>query len=262
MSVSPSDPSTSPHSEVVKELRADHTPARVRERLAAGPQRSYLRDAVYGAVDGAITTMAVVSGSTGADLGAGIVLILGFANLAGDGFSMAIGNVLGTRAEAQQLVNARESERQQIHLHPDGEREEVRQLLAARGLAGDVLERAVEAITEDEEGWIDLMVTDELGLSLHPPSAWRAGLTTFVAFVLAGLVPLLPFVVERLGVTIASPIVWSVAMTGVTFVAIGAIKARFVLQPVWRAAAETVLLGGTAAFLAYGVGVALGGLVG
>lgn len=245
----------------VDELARDHTPERVRQRLAAPSGHGYLRDGVYGAVDGAVTTLAVVTGALGAELGAGIVLVLGFANLVGDGFSMAVGNALGVRAEREQVAQTRASERRQIHAVPEGEREEVRQILAAKGLSGELLEEAVSAVTADHEKWLDLMLTEEHGLSLHPPDPRRAAATTFGAFVVAGLVPLLPFVVGAAGVEVVRPVVWSAALTGATFAGVGALKARFVDRPVWRSAAETVLLGGAAAALAFTVGVLLRGLV-
>ncbi len=64
--------------------------------------RRYLRDLVFGAVDGTVTTFAVVAGAVGADLGGGIVLVLGVANLVADGFSMAVSNYLGTHADQRQ----------------------------------------------------------------------------------------------------------------------------------------------------------------
>lgn len=254
--------SARPPDESSSALVADHTPARVEERLADPGGHGHLRDAVYGAVDGAVTTLAVVTGALGAQLGAGIVLVLGFANLAGDGFSMAVGNLLGVRAEREQLERTRASEHRHIRLVPEGEREEVRQILAAKGLEGAVLEDAVAAVTSDPDRWVDLMLTEEHGLSLHPPEPWRAAMTTFLSFVAAGLVPLLPFVVEAVAPgSIASPVRLSAVLTAVTFALVGTVRARFVDRPVWRAAAETVALGGSAAVLAWGVGVALRGLV-
>ena len=82
-------------------IRAEHTSAAIRERLHLGPDHSYLRDFIYGAVDGIVTTFAVVAGVAGAQLSAGIVIVLGVANLLGDGFSMAVSNYLGTRADEQ-----------------------------------------------------------------------------------------------------------------------------------------------------------------
>jgi hypothetical protein len=83
------------------DLAAQHSPAAVAARLAAGPRFSWLRDFVYGAVDGIVTTFAVVAGVAGAGLRPAIAAVLGCANLFADGFSMATANYLGGRAESQ-----------------------------------------------------------------------------------------------------------------------------------------------------------------
>jgi len=62
---------------------------------------SYLSDFVYGGIDGSVTTFAIVAGVTGASLSPTIVLILGFANLFADGFSMAVGAYLSEKADQQ-----------------------------------------------------------------------------------------------------------------------------------------------------------------
>ena len=112
-----------------EDLHAMHTPDRVSERLEAGIPQSYLKDLVYGGIDGTITTFAVVSGVVGANLDTGIVVILGLANLLADGFSMAVSNFLGTRAERQFLHKMRLEEQEEIRLIPEGEREEILSLI-------------------------------------------------------------------------------------------------------------------------------------
>ncbi|MFT5327285.1 MAG: VIT1/CCC1 family predicted Fe2+/Mn2+ transporter, partial [Planctomycetaceae bacterium] len=135
-------------------LEHGHRPDEIRERLAAPYHHSYLRDFVYGAIDGTVTTFAVVSGVAGADLDVSIVIILGTANLVGDGFSMAAGNFLGTRTEQQVLERTQQMEEHHIDRNPDGEREEIRQIFAAKGFSGSDLERVVEVITADRQLWV------------------------------------------------------------------------------------------------------------
>lgn len=240
---------------------ATHTPAAIRARLNAGRRHSYLRDFVYGAIDGAVTTLAVVSGVAGAQLSSGVVIILGVANLIADGFSMAASNYLGTQAERQQLERARRIEGEEIDRYPEGEREEIRQIVRSKGFEGRELERAVEVITSDRDRWIDMMLTEELGLSLEGPSAIKAALATLAAFVVVGAAPLLPFVMQYLlpGL-VTSPFTWCAVVTAAGFFGVGAAKARFVEQTWYLSGLETLAIGGAAAALAYGVGMMLGGL--
>lgn len=244
------------------DLESQHTPEAVRERLKAGPNHSYLHDFIYGAIDGTVTTFAVVAGVMGAELSAGIIIVLGLANLLGDGFSMAVSNFLGTRAEAALINRTRRSEELHIKQFPEGEREEIRQIFAAKGFQGDELEHVVQVITADDRRWIDTMLSEEHGLPRHLPSAGRAGLSTFAAFVLVGLVPLAAFIINLAWPgLIPSPFIASIGLTGAAFFCVGAIKARFVQERWWLAGLETLVMGGLAAALAYWVGAMLRGFV-
>jgi len=240
---------------------AAHTSAAIRQRLHGGPDHSYLRDFVYGAIDGTVTTFAVVSGVAGAELSTGIILVLGFANLIADGFSMAASNFLANRAEQQLRSQARRNEEREIELYPEGEAEEVRQILKAKGFEGEHLEQTVEVITSDRKRWVDMMLVEELGISLHSPQPWRAAASTFVAFVLVGLIPLLAFIAEYAAPdAVTDPFLWSSILTGVAFFAVGAAKARFVEQRWYWSGLETLAVGGSAAVLSYVVGAMLKGL--
>lgn len=243
-------------------LQASHTRQAIRSRLAAGPVHSYLRDFIYGAIDGAVTTFAVVAGVEGADLSAEVVLVLGAANLIADGFSMAVSNYLGLRAELQQLERARREEERHIDLLPEGEREEIRQIFAAKGFAGEDLERVVEVITADRELWVRTMLSEELGMGGAVPHPLRAGAATLLAFVVVGALPLAVFVVDAIAPGgVAHPFAWSAALTAVAFFAVGSLKARFVGQAWWKSGLETLAVGGAAALLAYWVGALLAGVV-
>ena len=251
-----------PHDATLRsELEANHTAEVIAERLQREHQHSYLKDFVYGAIDGAVTTFAVVSGVAGAGLSSSIVVILGVANLIGDGFSMAAGNYLGTRAEAEQREKTRKMEERHIQEFPEGEREEIRQIFAEKGFDGELLEQVVDKITEDRTMWVETMLREEHGLSLENPSAMKAATTTFVAFLMIGLLPLLPFLINLFpAVLLSSPYLISAIMTGMAFFMVGAAKSRFV-ETFWiLSGLETLFVGGLAASLAYLCGVLLKGI--
>ncbi len=242
-------------------LRTDHTPDAVASRLAGGPDGSHLRDLVYGAIDGTVTTFAVVAGVAGAELGAVVVLVLGVANLVADGFSMAVSNYLGTRSEEQRRDRVRREEERHVALVPEGEREEVRQLLDGWDLDEELREQVVAAVTAERDRWVDVMLQLEHGFPVEPPRALGAAIATFVAFVVVGSVPLLPFVADQVGLAVGAPYAWSAALTAVAFVVVGVARGVAVDLPRWRTALETVAVGGAAAALAFGAGVLLGPLV-
>jgi VIT1/CCC1 family predicted Fe2+/Mn2+ transporter len=242
-------------------LEADHTPWAVHRRLRRRPSPSYLHDFIYGAIDGAVTTFAVVSGVEGADLGASVVIILGGANLVADGFSMAVSNYLGSRAERQRRELARREEELHIRLVPDGEREEIRQIFAAKGFEGEDLDRVVGVITSDPDLWADTMMTEELGYGASQPNELRAAASTLLAFMTIGFLPLAAFVYDLIAPgELENAFAWSAAMTGVAFFIVGSLKARFVDQSWWRAGLETLAVGGLAAVLAYAAGALLQGV--
>jgi VIT1/CCC1 family predicted Fe2+/Mn2+ transporter len=237
-------------------MEHEHSVEAIKERLSAGPRHNYLRDWIYGGIDGSVTTFAVVTGVVGASLSPVIIVIMGFANLVGDGFSMAASNYLGTKSEHDDISHLATIERRHIELTPEGEREEVRQIFAAKGFAGADLERVVELITSDRERWVRTMLTEEYGLPQEARSPWKAAITTFSAFVICGLAPLIPFLIN-----VGNPLRLSILITGAVFFAIGSVKSLWSTVPWWRSGLMTLSVGGIAAGLAYAVGVLLKNLV-
>lgn len=230
-------------------LEHGHEPHEIAKRLEDGPRISYLRDWVYGGIDGTVTTFAIVAGAVGADLSNRFLLILGAANLLADGFSMAAANYSGTKAELEEYSFVREMEKRHIEHAPDGEKEEVRQIFAAKGFKGKMLEQAVEVITEEHERWLDTMMTEEHGLPPVSRSPVTAGMLTFLAFVICGFLPVAPFAFG-----IPSSVIASVVMAGVTFFFIGSMRSRWSPVKWWRAGTETLVIGLVSAGVAYLVG--------
>ncbi len=226
-----------------------HSPDEIADRIQGAPEGMYLRDMIYGGIDGAVTTFAIVAGVAGAGLSHHIIVALGLANILADGFSMAASNYSGTKAELDDRKRIIQIEERHIRDHRDGEVEELRQILAQRGLEGDVLTSATAAIASKKDKWINMMLTDEYGLTLDEPHPMRSALATFVAFLLAGSVPLVPFV---FGLT--NPFEIAVIATLLTFFLIGTGKSRWSLAKWWWSGGETLLIGSTAALIAYLVG--------
>lgn len=234
-------------------LEKDHLPEVIADRLSAKTEHSYLGDAVLGAIDGCVTTFAVVSGVIGANLSHRVVVILGLANLIADGFSMAVSNYQKSKSDRQRVEQFRKIEAQHIEEVPEGEREEIRQIFARKGFEGPILEEIVTVITRDREQWIDTMLTEELGLQLHSPSPVKSALATFLAFVIVGLIPILPFLLP-LPLQPHGLFVMSAIATGIAFFLVGLLKGRALEQPAFRSGLETLAIGCVAAALAYGVG--------
>jgi VIT1/CCC1 family predicted Fe2+/Mn2+ transporter len=189
-------------------------------------------------------------------------VVLGLANLFADGFSMAASNYLGTRADHEARAEVRRYESEQIDLVPEGEREEVRQIYAAKGFEGADLERVVEVITADRDRWLDTMLQEEHGLQLQGPEPVPAAVATFAAFLVVGAIPLLPFFVDELtDGAVGDPFLWSAVLTAGAFVAVGAAKGAALGTRIWRSGLETLAVGGAAAATAWVVGYVLRGLV-
>jgi VIT1/CCC1 family predicted Fe2+/Mn2+ transporter len=235
-------------------LEHGHTREAIKARLAGGPHSNYLRDWIYGGIDGAVTTFAIVAGVAGADLAASVVLILGFANLLADGLAMAASNYSGTKAERDDYKRVLGIEQKHIALVPEGEREEIRQIFSAKGFSGGDLERIVSVITSDKALWAKTMAVEEYGLSPAPRSPVWAALSTLTAFVVCGLVPLLAFL-------LAGGLMSCVVAAGVTFFGVGAVKSRWSPMTWWGSGLETLLIGMSAAGVAFAVSYCLKALL-
>lgn len=216
----------------------------------------YLKEIVYGASDGIVTTFAVVAGFTGAQSGINqfpvvIVLIFGFANLFADAFSMGLGNVLSILANKDVYKTEKEKELYEIKHNPEFEKMETIYILKKQGFTDDQAEKITEIYANNPMYWADFMMRYELEMPTpeHENPALTA-LATFSAFVSFGFIPLIPYLV----ITGDSKFIISIAFTFISLVLLGVLRWKVTTQTLVRSVGEIVLLGGIAATIAYLVG--------
>jgi vacuolar iron transporter family protein len=240
-----------------------HTPEAIKHSVE--PHRTgsgaYIGEAVYGALDGVVTSFAVVAGVAGAKLAAGVVVIIGFANLIGDGLSMGVGSYLSSKSKREYQQSERERERWEVENYPEGEINEIREIYRKKGFQGEDLERAVKVITSNKDIWVETMMNEELGIINEEGHPFYSGLSTFLAFIVAGFVPLLFFVLGRAIPSIARfAFGMSVLLTAVTLFGVGSLKVMVTQTKWWKSGLEMLLVGGATALGAYLVGYLLQGL--
>lgn len=233
-----------------------HSKSAISARLKQQGSSNFLRDFVFGGIDGTITTFAIVSGVTGAGLAYGVILILGIANLLADAFSMAVGNYSATKSDLEKLSYLISVEEEHVAKYPDGEKEELRQILQDYGYKSDALQEATQVIKQSPELWIDLMLQKEYGISSLRPEPTSAAVSTFIAFVLCGSVPLLPFLFQ-----LENAITISALATMLTFFLVGAVRTIWTRRQWWLSGGETLLIGSSAASIAYLVGYVLSRII-
>jgi VIT1/CCC1 family predicted Fe2+/Mn2+ transporter len=242
-----------------------HTPEAIAEAAErhGGAGSKYLGEMVYGGLDGIITTFAVVSGVAGAQLGTPVILILGLANLLADGFSMGTGSYLSTKSEQEYYQKEWEREAWEVEHFPDGERAELIAEYATRGYTDDEARTLVEIQSREPKRWVKAMMIDELGMMEDVSNPLINALATFVAFVIAGSVPLIIYLLG-LALTIPPEIRFpvSIALSALALFALGAAKVLVTkLNPI-RSGLEMLIVGGLAAGVAYAVGALLKGIGG
>lgn len=219
---------------------------------------TYIKDIVYGGLDGIITTFAVVSGVAGAQLGASIILILGIANLLADGFSMGTGDYLSTKSEREFYDKEARRQAWEMDNFPDGQRAELIALYQQHGYSADEAQALADIQTRERERWVNTMMLEELNMVKDGDNPLYNALATFIAFVIAGSLPLAVYIVG-IFVPIApdTAFIISIISSGAALFILGAAKVYVThLNPI-RSGLEMLLVGGFAAVVAYVVGVLL-----
>jgi len=230
------------------------------EKVHGSSKAKYLSDAVYGANDGIITTFAVIAGATGAAFSSVVVIILGLASLLADGISMGLSNYLALKSEKQYQAKQRKIEEEEIEKFPDIERQEIREILETWKISEDVMPRVLEAITSDKKLWVDFMMREELNILEDPEdSPFTHGVVTFIAFLIAGAMPLVPYL---FGIENESIFLVSIISTAAALFTVGSLRTLLTGVNWFISGIKMLGVGSIAALVAYLVGFLVKSLLG
>ena len=226
-----------------------------------GLLQGYLGEIVYGGIDGAVTTFAVVAGAVGAGMNSSVIIILGLANLLADGFAMSVGAFLSAKSEIDNYHRHKNIEYLSVERNPKEERAEVTEIYKNKGFSGQLLNQVVDTITANKDRWVDVMMKDELEMQKPLKSPFKIGTMTFVAFVSVGIVPLTIYIYDYLSALPLNLFLISSILTSIAFLFIGFVKTYITKTSRFKGMLETFVLGGLAAAVAYFVGDFLEGLI-
>ncbi len=231
---------------------ADESPAAIDDAHHADVSGGWLRPAVFGAMDGLVTNIALISG-VGGVANPHIVVITGVAGLVAGAISMGLGEYTSVRTQNEQVEHEIAKERRELERNPVAEAQELAELWIRRGLPQPLAHQMAQALGENPELALRVHAQEELGIDPHDrPSPWVAAFSSFVCFALGALIPLLPYL---LGATELWP---ALAAGGAGLFAAGALVARFTNRPWWTSGLRQLVLGAAAAGVTYLIGRAVG----
>ncbi|KKK04608.1 VIT1/CCC1 transporter family protein [Micromonospora sp. HK10] len=229
------------------------TPAALREAHHADVSGGWLRPAVFGAMDGLVTNIALIAGVGGGGVSPRSVVLTGTAGLVAGAISMGLGEYTSVRSANEQVAAEVAKERRELERHPEAEARELADAWVARGLPRDLATQVAEAVRRNPEEALRVHVREELGVDPdEQPSPWAAAISSFLCFSIGALVPLLSYLVGFTNLWLA------LAIGGVGLFVAGAIVARFTNRAWWSGGLRQLLLGALAAGATYLVGTLIG----
>jgi VIT1/CCC1 family predicted Fe2+/Mn2+ transporter len=208
-----------------------------------------VRDTVIGMADGLTVPFALAAGLTGAIDSSGIIVTAGIAEIAAGSIAMGLGGYLAARSQAEHYASERRREQAEVHEKPAAEMAEITEIFASYGITEEESAPVVNALRRRPQAWVDFMMRFELGLERpNPRRALVSALTIGGAYVVGGLIPLVPYMTMSSTTTALGV---SAVVTLMALAVFGFVKGRFTgLAPV-RSAGQTVLIGGLAATVAF-----------
>jgi VIT1/CCC1 family predicted Fe2+/Mn2+ transporter len=259
--IAPSDGVGTPGSRpALSEQHADVARAReeleaIRRHHGSTGRSGSLRAAVFGINDGLVSNFSLVLGMAGANLDTRVVILAGVAGLVAGAFSMAAGEYVSMRVQREVFEGALAMEKRELREEPEMERREVEVILRAQGVPREDAERIAPRVMADPAVALDLMARQELGLDpdeLGSPTG--AALSSFGAFAVGALIPLLPFVLLAGGLAL-----WvAIGLSALSLFVVGALAARLSGRPGLFGGARMLLIGAAAAAVTYGIGKLFG----
>lgn len=209
----------------------------------------FVRDAVIGLADGLTVPFALAAGLA-ATVGSGqVIVVAGLAEIAAGSIAMGLGGYLAARGDEEHYHAERKREEDEIREVPTEEEWEVEELMQRYGATREESRPFIDALRRNPRAWTDFMMRFELGLEEPSPKrAVRSAFTISSAYVIGGLVPLLPYMLVK---SVGVGLLVSIATTIVALAVFGAVKSRVTGVPVLRGLAKTVLIGTVAAAAAF-----------
>jgi len=213
----------------------------------------WLRPATFGVMDGLVSNFALVAGVVGGGASGKVVIMTGLAGLVAGACSMASGEFTSVSSQTELMQAEIETERRELTIHPEEELQELAIMYEAKGLRPELAAEVARELTSDPEVALDVHVREELGVDPDDlPSPWIAAGSSFAAFALGAVIPLLPFLVG------AASVLPALLLSVVGLVVTGGIVARITARPFWYGGGRQLLLGGLSAAVTYAIGLAVG----
>lgn len=220
-------------------------------RSSAGT--GWLRASVFGAMDGLVSNIGLISGIAAAGASPGIVAITGISGLISGAISMALGEFTSVRTQNEQLAVEVRTERDALHRNPEGELAELASMFTELGMTEDTALAAAAQVHGDHEQALRVHLAHELGLSPDErPSPLVAAVSSLIAFAVGAVIPLLPFLFGF------GTLWWGLGFGGVGLLLAGYLAARFTDRNPFAGAGRQLIFGGIAVAATYGIGMLLG----
>jgi VIT1/CCC1 family predicted Fe2+/Mn2+ transporter len=217
----------------------------------------WLRPAVFGAMDGLVTNVSLISGVGAGGAASHTVALTGVAGLVAGAFSMATGEYVSVSSQ-NELVQAEVSrERHELSRNPIGEEIELAEAFVKQGVQPELARQVAAQVSAQPDQGLGLHVREELGVDHNDlPSPWTAAGASFSAFTLGAIIPLAPYLFGAHALWIALVLSALGALVG------GGAVGRLTSRPVWRSALRQLILAVLAAGATYLIGHLIGTSVG